>query len=44
MMTNKVITQESRYANYMCDKPKCLKQKLIKKTGWNNINLKISIH
>ena len=43
-MTNEVVRQKSICANCMSDKSRFLKQKNNKKSGWNNINLKLFVH
>ena len=43
-MTNKVIRDKLRYVNCMSDKSRFLKQNNNKKSGWNNINPKLSIY
>ena len=44
MMKNKIIRNKSRCANCNADKSRFLKQKLHKKSSWNNINPKSFIH
>ena len=44
IMTNKVIRDKLRYVNCMSDKSRFLKQNNNKKSGWNNINPKLSIY
>ena len=44
IITNKVIRENSRYANYMADKSTFLKQNHNKKSGWSNVNPKLFIY
>ena len=44
IMISKVVREKSRCANCMVDQSRFLKQKLNKKSGWNNINPKLFIY
>ena len=43
-MTNRVLRQASKCATCVAEKSRFLKQKLNKKSGWNNINPKLFVY
>ena len=44
IMTNRVLRQASKCATCVAEKSRFLKQKLNKKSGWNNINPKLFVY